>query len=407
MIKLATTLCVLTALLSGCTQLQNNPLIKDTVQKTVGAGVTYAKYSGLSDSDEKRMAQKNAEEFEKKAKLNEDPLLNDYLTQMTQRIVKVTKPRDFPYRIKVVNDPNVNAFTFGGGLVYVNAGLLARMENEAQLAMVVAHEIAHVTESHVTKGIKSQIAMQMAGQLAATAAASAGVISPGVVQAAYKYSMSAAINGHGRARESEADELGLEYMVKAGYDPREAPITFELLLKEYGDPSPLVAFFYASHPTNVKRIENINKLNQEKYANVAADQKLTVNTEEFKRRTRSVVVKVGTLDYEKERFNTAKAMFEKAILVSQDDPVPYYYLGKIALETSAETTAADVAIKHFNRALKADQNFVPVYAELGKAYYRKGDRVNAAKAFERYVILAPDAKDANEIKISIKELKAY
>ena len=106
----------------------------------------------FSEEDEERMAQAQAQKFDAQNRMWAEPLLEQYMTGLVQKIVAVARPRPFPYRVRVVSDPGVNAFTFGGGLLYVHAGLIARMENEAQLAMVLAHEIAHVTEGHVVKG---------------------------------------------------------------------------------------------------------------------------------------------------------------------------------------------------------------------------------------------------------------
>ena len=228
------------------------------------------------------------------------------------------------------------------------------MENEAQLAMVLGHEIAHVTEKHVTKGIEQAYTTQLIGNSAVVAGASTGILPTGdALRVAYDASMNAAVNGHGRGQEREADKVGMDYMVKAGYDPREGPITFELLLKEHGDQSRLVNFFYGSHPNNVDRYETLSALVKDKYGREVKDKRLVVNTEEFKRVTRSVVIATGRLDYEQQRFNTAQAMFEKAIRSWQDDPVPHYYLGKIALETGA-ADGVDRALAHLADAIKAD-----------------------------------------------------
>ena len=112
---------------------------------------------------------------------------------------------------------------------------------------------------------------------------------------------------------------------------------------------------------------------KDKYASDVKDKRLVVNTEEFKRVTRSVVIATGRLDYEQQRFNTAKAMFEKAVRSWQDDPVPHYYLGKIALETGAGD-GVERALAHLADSIKADASYAPAHRELGLAYYRKGDR---------------------------------
>jgi predicted Zn-dependent protease len=226
----------------------------------------------------------------------ERPAPGDLLTEITQGVVAVAKPRPFRQRIRVVRDPSINAFT-PRGPVYVHAGLLARMENEVQLAMILAHEIAHVTEGHVLKG----------AQVAAVAGAATGILQGEALQTVFGYVANAAVNGHGRSQESEADTVGLDYLVNAGYDPREAPRTFARLLEEYGDPAPLQHFFYGDHPTNVARIERTSHLVWTQYADHLATRPLTVNTEEFARRTRELVVAVGRLDYEQKRFHTAAA----------------------------------------------------------------------------------------------------
>jgi regulator of sirC expression with transglutaminase-like and TPR domain len=100
-------------------------------------------------------------------------------------------------------------------------------------------------------------------------------------------------------------------------------------------------------------------------------------------------------------------MFEKAVRVAQDDPVPHYYLGRIALETSAEPDAIDVALAHLQAAVKANAAYAPAHRELGRAYYRKADRPRSIASLEQYLALEPRAEDAAQIKAMIEELKRY
>lgn len=394
-----------TMLLAGCEELKQlaPPEMKKYVDTAARVGEGAYNRPKFTEADEERMAQDNAKKFEEKNKLLDDPLLDTYLGDIVQRLVANAHPRPFTYSIRVVKDASINAFTFGGGILYVNAGLLARMENEAQLAMVIGHEIAHVTESHVTKGIEERYGMALLSQVAGEAAAASGKVplSPQTFQLTYDYSMKAAVSGHGQSSESEADVVGLDYMVKAGYDPREAPRTFEQLLKEYGDQGVVQNFFYGDHPRNETRIKTLNGLVQTKYTKDMETQKLIVNTAEFKQRTREMVVMVGQLDYERKRFKTATAMFEKALQANGSDPVSHYYLGKIALETGS----TDQAIAHLTSALKGDVKPSEAYRELGLAYYKKKDSAKAIDAFEQYLKAAPSANDADRIKKSIEDLK--
>lgn len=115
---------------------------------------------------------------------------------------------------------------------------------------------------------------------------------------------------------------------------------------------------------------------------------------------------MGIRDYEEKRFNTARVMFEKAAPVSEDDAVPHYYQGKIALETGG-VAEIEKAIAHFKTGLEANPEFSPIYRELGLTYYRKGDRPKAIKAFERYLALDTGAEDAEQVRTYIRELKRY
>lgn len=361
----------------------------------------------FTEADEERMAQENAKKFDSSHKMWEDPLLDAYLTDIVQRLVAQAHPRPFAYSLRVVNDGSINAFTFGGGLLYVNAGLVARMENEAQLAMVLAHEIAHVTESHVTKGIEGAYGIQLLGEIGRITAASTGAtaqIPPALLNKTYEYSMKASVSGHGRANESEADVVGLDYMVKAGYDPREAPGTFEQLMKEYGDQAALQNFFYGDHPTNKSRIEKLTGLVQTKYSGDLETRKLITNTAEFKQRTRELLVEVGRSDYERKKFKTATAMFEKALLANDKDHLSHYYIGKIASETGGSASLSQ-AVTHLTTATQLNNKFADAYRELGLAYYKQRNRPKAIEAFERYLQLNGGAKDAAAIKRYLDELK--
>ena len=371
-------------------------------------GAKVAARPKFTDEDEARMAQAQGKKFDAAHQMWPDPLLETYLTGIVQKLVAVAKPRPFPYRVRVVNDASLNAFTVGGGLLYIHAGLVATVENEAQLAMVLGHEIAHVTEGHVTSGIEHAYTTQLLGDVAVTAGGAAGIpVSGKTLELAYDATMNAAINGHGRNQERDADRIGIDYMTKAGYDPREATITFELLLAANGDQPRLVNFFYGRHPANQERFDTLTALAKTKYAGDVSSKRLIVNTEDFKRATRTAVIATGRLDYEEGRFQGAKAMFDKAVRVWQDDPVPHFYLGKIALETGAAPDAIDTAIRELEAAVMADEAYAPAHRDLGLAYYRKGDRAKAIASLEKYLVVDTDAKDAAQIRTTVAELKRY
>ena len=393
------TVLFIAALTPGCAELsQVLPAGAGAVLQTGAAVVNRPQFS---DADEERMARENAAKFDKANQMWDDPLLDTYLNGLVQRLAKVAHPRPYAYRIKVVRDASLNAFTFGGGYLYVHAGLLARMENEAQLQMVLGHEIAHVTERHVTRGIEGSYGIQLLGQIAASAGSASGAASqipPALLQKTYEYSMNAAVSGHGRGAETEADVVGLEYMVKTGHDPREAPKTFEQLLKEHGDQAAVQNFFYGSHPTNKTRIEHLNGLIKSKYSQTTGTE--VANTDEFVKRTRELVILVARMDYDNKRPKEAAALLEKA-LKAREDATARYFLGKIAMDAAD----SDRAIAQFRMAIAADDKLLDPYRELGMAYYQKGDSAKAIESLEKYLKLGPGAKDAERVKTMIKDLK--
>lgn len=371
---------------------------------TLGAlGQAVVERPTFSDADEAKLARENSQKFEGENPISDDTLLEAYVGGVMQRLVTVAKPRPFAYRVRVVNSTSFNALTFGGGLVYVNAGLLARVENEAQFAMVLAHEIAHVTESHVTRGIQAAYGINMAGQVARAAAGAASVsLPPQLVGKAYEYAMNAAVNGHGRTQESQADEIGLDYMVRAGYDPREAPRVFVELLKQHQDSSTFKNFFWENHPTSTARVARMNELIAERYAERVKRGDLVVNTPEFGRRTRNLVMALAVADYQKQRLDVARSMFTKAATAYREDAVPHFYLGKIAAETGE---GLEQVVRHLSRAVEADPDYAPAFRELGFAFYKSGRNREALAAFQRYLALDPKSNEAEQVRTAVKELQ--
>ncbi len=138
-----------------------------------------------------------------------DPVLLDYVNEIGQRILRPTEPQPFIYRFSVIQSGELNAFTIGGGYVYISSALLAQVDDVAELAGVLAHEIAHVRVRHIAK------AQQNRGlaRLASLAAKSGGdsSVSQGI-------NVSMQIQ-HTREAEAEADRESIEYMIRSGYSP--------------------------------------------------------------------------------------------------------------------------------------------------------------------------------------------
>ncbi|MBK9253360.1 MAG: M48 family metalloprotease [Proteobacteria bacterium] len=168
-------------------------------------------------------SRKYYEEITKFYGIYEDQAVQDYVNAVGQRVARASDMPDVEWRFTVLDDGSINAFTTGGGYVYIFRGLLSYMNSEAELAAVIGHEIAHVTKKHVSKGQGRSILANVAAIGAAILTGNAAVADMASIGAA------AWVQGYGREAESEADRVGMVYMTRAGYDPRAMRAMFDVL----------------------------------------------------------------------------------------------------------------------------------------------------------------------------------
>ncbi|MFT3926116.1 MAG: M48 family metalloprotease [Myxococcales bacterium] len=178
----------------------------------------------VSKKDEIAIGQQGAQEVQQSIGVYDAAALNAYVNRVGQKLAAVSERKDLPWSFQVVDDPGVNAFALPGGPIFITRGLLAHMENEAQLASVLGHEIGHVTAQHsVNQMSKSQLAnmgLGLGAALSSSVAQLGGLGAQGLQLLFLKF---------GRDDERQSDDLGIRYMVRAGYDPREMPKVFETL----------------------------------------------------------------------------------------------------------------------------------------------------------------------------------
>lgn len=185
-------------------------------------------------------------------KVVEDAAAQSYLDGLLARIQRQRAPGSAPLRGTIVADADVNAFTTGGGYVFVNAGLMGAMENEAQLAMVLSHEVAHVDLGHVTSGRQTQQTVGILGAIAGIGLSAAGVPS-GVVNPLVGVGSQTVVSSFSREQEREADRIGARTMLAAGWDLREGARSFEVLRRLYGNGGG----FLSSHPASADRQQEL------------------------------------------------------------------------------------------------------------------------------------------------------
>jgi beta-barrel assembly-enhancing protease len=412
---------LLTTLIAGCASTKVPP---------IGAGRPFQ-----IEADERRLwadAEKEEAKLEKSGKVYDDPLLEEYLGRIGDRLVgDEVREAGVGLRFTVFRDPSLNAFAMPNGRVYVHTGLLARLENEAQLATVLGHELTHVTNRDALRFQRDATNKMIALNVLAIAASIGVAVAAGrqaergnVVGAAVlsqtanailglglQLAALAAINGYGRDIEHQADEEGLARMVKAGYDPKQAPRVYQLLKKDGGDPTRLENFFFGNHPRLDERIETTNALLASRYTAEARVPDRIVDTPEFNLRIRTVVRENAALDIRAGRFNLAKAQLDRVLALTPRDPVAHLYYGDLyRIQSQRARALADKdslvrrAIDEYAAATRLDPAYPDPFRQLGFLYYQQEERDRAREAFQTYLRLKPDAPDARRIKEYLLEL---
>ncbi len=188
-------------------------------------------------------------------KLEEDPGIRRYLTGLGNRLAAASdQPRQLTFF--VVNDPTVNAFALPGGYVGVHTGLILATHSESELAAVLAHEIAHVTQHHIERGLEAAGKMNLPLTAALIAAVLLGSKNPELGQAAIASSVAGAYQSQlnfTRENEQEADRVGMQMLTGTGFDARSMPSFFERLKEESRFYSGLPEFL-STHPVTDSRI---------------------------------------------------------------------------------------------------------------------------------------------------------
>lgn len=220
------------------------------------------------------MGRQYADQIDSTSKLIKDPVITEYVNRVGQNLVRNSDSK-VPFTIKVVDADVINAFALPGGFFYVNSGLILAADNEAELAGVMAHEIAHVAACHIarenTRGTLAQLAtiplIMMGGGLGGLA-----------VQEAAGLALPVTFLKFSRGFEAEADYLGVEYMYKSGYDPQAFTAFFEKIQAQEKKKPGTFSKAFESHPPTPDRIE---KSQEEIETLLPAKPTYKVDTSEF------------------------------------------------------------------------------------------------------------------------------
>jgi predicted Zn-dependent protease len=314
-----------------------------------------------------------------------DPAVQSYVSNVGQKLAAVSD-RDLPYEFVVLNNPVPNAWALPGGKIAVNTGLLVHLEDEAQLAAVLGHEIVHAAARHGASQMSKGVLFNVGTQVAGIASQQAGYGSLGGVAA--QLGSAAWMSKYGRDDELQSDEYGMEYMKRAGYDPQAAVELQETFVKlNSGRQQDFVSGLFASHPPSQERVNR----NRERAAALGAGG--TRNRDLYQRKIAQLKKDQPAYEAQQQAIkalndkNPRKAMsyLDKAVEIQPKDGYAWELRGH-AWEMMDEKQKAQ---QSFTTAIGKNPDYFSHYLARGVLLYKQGKEQQAKPDLKKSYDLLP------------------
>ena len=310
-------------------------------------------FGGVTIKDEKEMGEKFDVMVRSNLPIIEDPEVKQYVDYMLARLVKAIPPQPFTFKATTILHNSLNAFAVPGGYVYVFTGLIMNLDKEEELAGVLAHELAHVTQRHVASRLQKAQFVTLGSLLLAVAGVAAGGAGGGALAMGALGAGQSAMLNYSRLDENEADQIGLQYLIAAGYPPEGMVAGFKVLRQKSWMSGISVPTYLSTHPALGDRINGLQARIQ------TMDKSIQSRSQDNKRFTR-----VKTLLWA--RYGDDQAALQR---FSGSDGLSSMGRG-IVLARQNRINEASTA---FDQALKAAPDDPLVLREAGAFHYRKGD----------------------------------
>jgi predicted Zn-dependent protease len=197
---------------------------------------------------------------------------------------KAAGQHPYQFEVYVTTETMMNAYTSGGGIIFVTQGLVEKVPNEAQMAAVLSHEMAHVIKSHTAQRRSTNMLTKIG--LTAAETYSPTTLTSQAAQMGSSVAANASLNVYNRSQELEADDYGVAMLIESNYEPGEMVRVFELFERENGTQPEMTSFFFNSHPSDDERIKKMRALLKEQ-APTLAGRKFIKDTPEYQALTRS------------------------------------------------------------------------------------------------------------------------
>jgi predicted Zn-dependent protease len=366
----------------------------------------------ISQKEELELGKAVYLQIAKENSLFQDPYVDQYFQRVARKLVRAAPKQTFPFHFYLIKSNSLNAFAVPGGYIYFHTETVNSLENEGQMAAILAHEIAHITSRHFSKRTDEATAMTLAtlaGLVAGVLLASAGGHNSAALgQAVMMGATGGAIQSmlaNSRADESEADRKGREYMLKAGYHPRDMYTAFKIMNEKSFSLSSRIPSYLSTHPGISVRLastfadqENAPKSPPDPAYMAVKDRVLALTAAPerainiFRARLKdnptdaSALHALGLISFQANKFTQAEKYYRDALAASPGHGEYLSDLGALYFQLRK----FDQAVTEYQSALKSGDHTPQTCLGLAKSYEALGKTSDAQVYYDRAVEAAGD-----------------
>jgi predicted Zn-dependent protease len=375
-----------------------------------------------ADKDRKKAAEKEAKDVKEDEKLldqaqesidayalelltlkYDDPFLQEYVNELGQSLVPSETPEGVLFSFRVINVREPNAMALPDGRIFVTTGLLTFINNEAQLAFVLGHEIGHVVERHYAKGVREARTRARIGALVgAGLGAVIGGLSKGkdgavgglVAGAAVGYAIAAVtMNNYSRQQEDEADRRGIMLALDRKFDAKEADVMFQRLATTFGEQDKFTNALWGRHSRNLERVENVDRLLagelSSRYNSMRGKGDLSLGSAQMHLYTSAMIrdTAIWYMDAD-DRYDLAKGLLEQISSIRARDPKTLWALGKVYKTVGRTDADRSKALDLLQQAVRLDERgrFPMIRRDYGLMQARMGNTAGAVESLRGYIL---------------------
>jgi len=343
-----------------------------------------------------------------------------YLNAVGARLIPADVGEIVDFRFCILRDSVVNAFALPNGRIYITVGLLARLENEAQLAQVLGHEIAHIVLRHQLKEVRNRARHAPVVQMA-----DAVLLGTSVAYIPYVL----AVASYSREHEEEADRMSLDLMSSAGYRLEEIYGIFKTI-EEVKTPDTVKGSIYSSHPSNRKREIYFRKMIQN--GTLKTNPKGKIGKADYERMRKGIYLEAVRLKLFVKHYELALELLDPELEKTPRSAMLHYYRGEAyrGMGDDPQSAAKEQALlygkkfdhdlvtkilaqqdefyrtakEEYLRTLEFDVNFAQAYRGLGLVAFQQQDYPFAREALKQYLLHAKEVPDQRYITSLLKEI---